>query len=529
MIRTACVATGRSMKAPLTFAADHSRFFILAAVCLSALVLPLSFSGGAVATLAISDDLGGSATELTWITNAFMLSFGSLLMAAGSLADRFGRKRVFSTGVALFSITSLALSFAPSVISLDILRALQGVAAAAALAGGSAALAQEFEGHSRTRAFSMLGTTFGIGLAFGPLIAGGLIETFGWRSIFLTTSIIGVLSLVFGVPRMRESKNPVAIGMDWPGLISFSGMLVLFTFGIIQAPASGWTSIAVVSALTGSAALLITFVVAETRATRPMLDLSLFRYLRFIGVQMLPIGTCYCYIVLVVMLPARFIGIEGLREIEAGWLMVALSAPLLVVPIIAASLARWISAGILCGVGFLIAAAGLYWFSLIDIGAPRLLILPMLLIGIGAGLPWGLMDALSISVVPKERAGMAAGIFNTAKVAGEGISLAIVTAVLAALAHTSLTRIIPSIEPTTLKEVAEVAQRIAAGDILRAQAMLPGIDQSILLDSYGESFRQLLHFLISMTVLSALTSFGLLSGGKSDPERVLGDVVVPDR
>lgn len=148
----------------------HGKTLVLLAVCLSAPVLPLAFSGGALATPAIGRDLGGAARALTWITNAFMLSFGSLLMAAGALADQFGRKRLFVSGLGGFIAMSLALGFVPSVAWLDALLALQGVAAAASLASGSAALAQEFDGHTRTRAFSMLGTSFGIGLAFGPLM-----------------------------------------------------------------------------------------------------------------------------------------------------------------------------------------------------------------------------------------------------------------------------------------------------------------------------------------------------------------------
>jgi len=145
-------------------ATQRDKLLILAAICLSALVLPLAFSGGAVATPAIGRDLGAHATALTWITNAFMLSFGSLLMAAGALADQFGRKKLFVLGLGGFIATSFAMSFAPSVLVLDLLRGAQGVAAAASLSSGAAALAQEFDGHARTRAFSMLGTSFGIGL-----------------------------------------------------------------------------------------------------------------------------------------------------------------------------------------------------------------------------------------------------------------------------------------------------------------------------------------------------------------------------
>src|ERR1700754_4355695 len=119
-----------------------TRFVVLAAVCLAALALPLAFSGGAVATPAIGRDLGGSPIALNWVTNAFMLWFGSLLMAMGSLADRFGRKRLFAYGATGFMLTSLAIGFAPSAVIVDVLRAAQGIAAAAALAGGTAALAQ---------------------------------------------------------------------------------------------------------------------------------------------------------------------------------------------------------------------------------------------------------------------------------------------------------------------------------------------------------------------------------------------------
>jgi MFS family permease len=491
----------------------RDKLLILAAICLSALVLPLSFTGGAVATPAIGRDLGGSPVALTWITNAFMLSFGSLLMAAGALADVFGRKRLFTIGMMLFTAASLAQSLAPSVFWLDILRAIQGVAGAAALASGSAALAQEFEGHARTRAFSMLGTTFGIGLAFGPLVAGVLIEAFNWRAIFVFTALIGVIAMVFGLPRMRETRDPDAQGLDWPGTITFSATLALFTFGVIQAPDSGWGSPLVVGLLGASALLLVAFILIETRVKRPMLDLTLFRFPRFVGVQMLPIGTCYCYIVLVVMLPLRFIGVEGLSEIDAGLLLLALSAPMLVVPMLAASLTRFISAGVLSGVGFLIAAIGLHGLSLYNVGEPKFgLVGPMLLIGIGAGLPWGLMDGLSVSVVPKERAGMAAGIFNTVRVAGEGIALASVAAMLASLLHTNLSDAVQVVAGSAdAALIAETAHRVTTGDMAHAINTIPGLENERLVAGYASAFQYLLHILTLITLASAAVVLGLLS------------------
>ena len=226
---------------------------VLLSVCLAALVLPLSFSGGAVATPVIGRALGGSPIALTWITNAFMLSFGSCLMAGGSLADRFGAS-AFSSWAWHLSQRSRSclvcrLRCRYSISS----EPRQGIAAAAALSGGSAALAQEFEGHARTKAFSLLGTTFGVGLAFGPILAGVLIEVFGWRSVFLSAAVIGVMALIFGVRRMRESRDPDAVSLDWLGTLAFTGALSLFTFAVIQGPESGWTSRLIISLFAGAA------------------------------------------------------------------------------------------------------------------------------------------------------------------------------------------------------------------------------------------------------------------------------------
>ena len=175
-------------------------------------------------------------------------------------------------------------------------------------------------------------------------------------------------------------------------------------------------------------------------------------------------------------------------------------------------LTRWISAGVLSGLGFLIAAAGLHWLSLYNIGDPKsALVFPMLLIGVGAGMPWGLMDGLSVSVVPKERAGMAAGIFNTARVASEGITLAIVTAILATLVFGNLTAVLPAASNVDPARIAEAAQNVIMGGMPHAATVLPEAGRRSLAASYADAFKGLLHILTFITVLSAITVLGLLS------------------
>jgi len=483
---------------------------VLASVCLAAVVLPLSFSGGAVATPDIARSLGGTPVALTWITNAFMLSFGSLLMAAGALADQYGRKRIFAGGMTLFLISTLGLVIAPNVLWLDVLRAVQGMAAAASLAGGSAALAQVFEGRARMRAFGLLGTSFGLGLAFGPVIAGTLIAALGWRAVFGFIACIASLAMLFGLPRMHETRDPAASGLDWPGTVCFTAMLVLLTTGIILAPASGWSSPLIVALLLGSVALLAIFVIIEARVAHPMLDLSLFRYPRFLGVQMLPVGTCYCYIVLVVLLPLRLIGIEGWSELRVGWLMLALSAPMLFMPVLASRLAHRISPGVLSALGFLVAATGLCWLTRTSFEGDAFgLLPPLFLIGLGTGVPWGLMDGLAISVVPKERAGMATGIFSTTRVAGEGIALASVGALLAWIIQSGLIRSWPG-TTSSPHTVARAAQQLATGALQQASTLLDTIPAADLRRVYAEAFDHLLLGLAAITVVCAIVVFSVI-------------------
>jgi len=473
----------------------------LAAVCTAALILPMSFSGGAVATPAIGHLLGGDLPGLAWITNAFMLTFGGLLMTAGTLADRWGRKRVFIAGVGLFGVASFMLSLAPTLGWIDLLRAVQGVGAAGALAGGTAALAQEVTGSARARAFSLLGTTFGIGLAFGPLVAGILMEAFGWRAVFAAPTGVAALALLLGAGSLRETRAAESSAMDWLGAATFSIALACLTLFILQGPVWGWTSMPMAGLLLASIGGFALFVRVERRSTAPLLDLNLLRYPRVLGVQLLPIATCYCFVVLLVLLPLRFIGVEGMTETHAGVRMLGLSAPMLVAPTLAVRLARRHSAGSLSAAGLLVASAGLLWLSLCGPGSGATPVPAMLLIGMGAGLPWGLMDGLSVAVVPSERAGMATGIFNTTRVAGEGIALASVTAGLAALVRWHLDRL--TIGSAQVRPL--LAQHLVTGDLGRAIRL--GASAEALKESYASGFAVLLYVLAGVTCASAVLVF----------------------
>ncbi|NWA25167.1 MFS transporter [Pseudomonas gingeri] len=485
---------------------------ILLAVCITAITMPFNFTAAAVALPAIGRTFGGSPMELNWVTNAFMLTFGSCLMLAGALADNYGRKKVFIGGVSAFALLAAALPFAPNLATFDVLRGAQGLAAAAAFSGGMSALAQVFDGPERIRAFSFVGTSFGIGLAFGPVAAGAMIAPFGWQVIFLLITVLAAVSLILATRHMEESRNPEAAGIDWPGAITFTWALGIFTFAILQAPESGWTDPLVLGLFAVALLSFSAFVMIERRVAQPMLDLTLFRFPRFVGVQLLAAAPAYSFVVLLILLPIRFVGIEGMSEIAAGWLLVALSAPLLVLPIVAGYLTRWLSPSTLCGTGLLVCAAGLFWLSHVPVGSTASeLAWPMLVIGVGISLPWGLMDGMAVSVVPKERAGMATGIFSTTRVAGEGVAIAIVTALLSAFTAAHL-------GGATTPDIVGAAQHLTTGDLAGAMQWLPGAGRAALAEGYSAAFRSLLLVLTAITVLTAAVVFLFLDRGSVEDD-----------
>ena len=291
--------------------------------------------------------------------------------------------------------------------------------------------------------------------------------------------------------------------LDWRGALCFTGALGLFTCGMLLAPETGWRSPGVLGSLLASAVLAVAFVRVERRIASPLLELGLFRNARFVGVQALAASPAFLFIALIAMLPGRFIGMDGYGALAAGQLMIGLAAPLLVVPFLAALLTRWFSHGLLSAAGLLVAGGGLLMLddALAQGGG---LLLPMGLIGAGIGLPWGLMDALAVSVVDKDKVGMATGIFNTVRVSADGVAIAVLSALLAFLIQARLGAALPA-DPA----LALAANRAALGQLAEASALLPGA-ADLLRQSYGQAFGIVLRVLAAIAALTAVLIYALL-------------------
>jgi MFS family permease len=412
---------------------------VLTAVLLSSLSLPITITGASVALPDIATDLSAALPAVQWVVNGYLATFASFMLATGSLADMVGRRRVFATGVAVFASCGLASAAAWDVVLLDVLRIVAGMGAAAAASSAAAILASAFEGRARVRAFGLFGTALGVGLAFGPTIAGALIELFGWRAVFAVPAAACVVVLVL-VPALPESRQEGSRRVDWAGTASFTLALLLLIFGFVQGPAWGWDAAPVLVAFAVSAVLLVVFFVVERRQSDPMFDLGMLTNARFVGISLAGATIVSIPLPLLVYLPAYFTNAAGMSTGEAGAVLVLLTGLTLFLPMLGPLITRVIPPQGVVVLAVALVGLGAAWLTVIDTGSSVLTLAgPLLTIGAGFGVSTGLIDGVAIGAVDPSRAGTAAGMFNTVRLAIETIAIAVAGAVLATTTDGRLT------------------------------------------------------------------------------------------
>src|SRR3954452_22510183 len=228
-------------------------------VCTSTAVLLINVSAPNVALEAIARDLQASFTDLQWVLSGYALVLAVFQLTAGSLADLFGRRKLFVIGVCLFTVASALCANATSAGLLIGARALQGLGAAIMFPSSLALLAQEFQGPARSRAIGIWGAVIGLAFAAGPLVGGVLVDTVGWQAIFWLGVLLGVPTTVLALTKVGESRDPDPSPVDWPGVVSLSLGLFLIVFAVLRGNALGWTSPEVLGLVVGGAVSLAAF------------------------------------------------------------------------------------------------------------------------------------------------------------------------------------------------------------------------------------------------------------------------------
>jgi EmrB/QacA subfamily drug resistance transporter len=410
-----------------------SHWLILVLLALAQFMVVLDVSIVNVALPAVQKAFHMSQTNLSWIVTAYTLAFGGFLLLGGRAADLFGRRRLFIIGTIVFGLASLLDGLAQSGSMLIALRAAQGLAAAfMSPAALSIVLVTYREGHERNTALSVWGAVASGGAAAGVLLGGIITQYLGWRwNFFINVPVAALVALAaFRLLPAHESEE-THTDLDLPGAVSITSALMLLVYGIVKAPADGWTSGSTIGLLAGAVALFAFFVWNELRVENPLVPFRIFRIRNVTGANltMMPI---------VAGMFSTFFFTSLYTQEVLGYSPVKTGLSFLVIPVFIAIVATNVPR-IVQKIGFkpilmvapLFTAAALFWLSHVRVGGNYVhdLLPGFILMGIGMGATFVAVTIAATSGVPARESGLASGILNTSQQVGGALGLAILTGI----------------------------------------------------------------------------------------------------
>ncbi|GIG68468.1 MFS transporter [Phytomonospora endophytica] len=405
----------------------------LPVVLVGVVLVAMSISGTAVALPSIGEELGAAGSPLNWIVAGYNLAFAAMTLVAGAAADRLGRRRVFTLAALVFAGGFAATAASTSIVVADIARVVSGAGGAGIMAAGGALLASAYDGAARRRAFALMGTMAGVGIAIGPTLSGLLVSATGWRGGFIAFTAVALL-VALGATRTRESRAEGG-GTDPVGSALFVASLALLMFALLEGSTLGWTDPVVLATAVGGVLAMVAFGLVQKRAAAPVLTPALVANRPFLGWSTATLTTSIGFLGALVFLPTYLQAAAGLSPAEAGTAMLLLTAPVLVAPMAAAGLVdRGVSARLVIMASLVLVVAGNLWLTALDAdNAVAVAAVPLLLIGVGMGASFGITDGQAMSLVPADTVGVAAGFLNTLRGAAEALVIAAFSASLGGL------------------------------------------------------------------------------------------------
>lgn len=436
----------------------------MVAICLSALMFGLEISSVPAVLPTMERLLHTGFSGAQWIMNAYTIACTTVLMAAGTLADRYGRKRLLLLSVLAFGITSLACGLARDASVLIVSRFLQGMSGGVMVICQIAALSHQFqEGPTRSRAFAAWGIIFGVGLGFGPMIGSAIAVLLDWTWVFLIQGPLAVLTLALIAWSVDESRDPQARHLDLAGIVSMSLAVFGLTYFITQGPSLGLQHPLVLSALLGSIASFAAFLYIERHHAHPMFDFSVFRIRSFSGALYGSMGMNFSFWPFMIYLPIYFQSVLGYGVVTTGLALLAYTLPTLVVPPLAERLSARYQPRAVIPTGLFTIGLGFFVMQLHGALGLHALLTGCVLAGIGLGMTNTPVTNTTTASVPTARAGMASGIDMSARLITLAINIALMGFLLieGILAH--LKRADPgAMDANALRKV---ANQIAAGNL----------------------------------------------------------------
>jgi EmrB/QacA subfamily drug resistance transporter len=423
-------ATSPDGTGTLRYASAQGRWVLLATVLGSAMA-SIDATVVGIALPAIGHNFSASLSTLQWVVTAYTLTLAGLLLLSGALGDRYGRKKVFLTGVAWFAVASLICGVAPDAPILIVARAVQGVGAALLTPGSLAILQASFREQDRSRAIGAWTGFAGIGTAVGPFIGGWLISAASWRLIFIINLPLAVVVMAVGLRHVPESHDPAETGrLDFSGGVLVTLGLIGLTYGLITGPSSGWTAPAVLVMLLAGVALLVAFVVRERRAAMPLLPLNLFSSAQFSAANVVTFAVYAALAGTLFLLPIQLEQVAGYTPLEAGISLLPVTFIMLLLSARSGALAARIGPRLQMSVGPVVIGAGLFLFGRVGSSGNYLAeVLPAVLVfGFGLAINVAPLTSTVLAAAPAEKAGIASAVNNDVARAAGLLAVAILPA-----------------------------------------------------------------------------------------------------
>jgi EmrB/QacA subfamily drug resistance transporter len=498
------------------------RWSILAVLVISVFLVVVDNTIVNVALPTLSRELGATTSQLQWIVDAYALVFAGLLLAFGSLGDRYGRKGALQVGLVLFALTSIWAAFSGTAEGLIAARAAMGIGAALVFPATLAILTNVFtDPTERAKAIGIWSAVTGLAVALGPVTGGWLLEHFWWGSIFLVNLPIVVVALVLGAVLVPTTRDPDAGRLDPVGLVSSIAAIALLVLTVIEAPHRGWTSLATVAGFVGAAALLVAFIQWERRRRDPMLDVTVFRNARFSAASFAVAVAFFGLFGFIFLITQYFQFVRGYSTLSAGVHTLPFAIAAGVAAPLAARLALRVGSTRVVAGGLASMSIGFAWASTLDADSSywAVIVPQMILIAGGLTMTTAPSTEAILGSLPKEKAGVGSAVNDTTRELGGTLGVAVVGSVFSSLYGP---RLVERLSGLPIPDAALEAARDSVQGAAIIAERAPAQGRELILDATRQSFLDGLS--AGVRVAAVATALGALAAWRFLPARA-----VPDR
>jgi EmrB/QacA subfamily drug resistance transporter len=490
----------------------------LAALLLAAFLVNLDTTLVNVALPALVRELHATTAQLQWVIDAYNLVFAALLLTFGSLSDRYGRKGMLLAGLTVVGAASLAGGFTTTASQLIAARAVMGAGAAMTFPATLSLISNLFtQRRERARAIGLWGAVAGVAIAMGPIVGGWLLEHFSWASIFTAMAPVAAVAALGVAAAVPASRNPDAAAPDIPGLVLSSATMALLVYTIIEAPAYGWTASRSLAGFAGSAVLLAAFIVRERRAPHPMLDVRIFRDMRFSAASGAVTVSFFTLLGFIFLITQYFQFVRGYGPLSTGARLLPVALSVGVGSVAGTQLAVRMGTKLIVTIG-LVAMAVFYGWVAATTGTTLsygIIAVQMVVFGLGMGLTSAPATESIMGAISRNMAGVGSAVNDSTRLIGGTLGVAVIGSVYASVYGSRLTATLPAAVPP---HVAAIAHQ-SLGAAYTAAGTVAGHGRPAL--------AQALHLAATNAFLRGLTVGALVAGGVALAGALLAGVFLP--